>query len=158
MDNRADRVGDIDSLFAISFGECFDEFMADDELMVKTAGMHEYIEIDAGLAKGVEAYRRFDCYVFIDFLQSFFCDFDGYAFDQIEIAAIGNADGDFDDDVTVRHTEIGNNGGSDFLVWNDDHIGVAGRHNSREAPSDVSNASLFPCAETDGVADTQLFG
>lgn len=126
--------------------------------MIKTAGVHDYIEINAGIAKGVESHGWFDFYIFVNLFQNLFGNLDGYAFYLIEVAVIGNANRDADDDVAAGHAEVCDVGRGNFLIWYDYHIGVASRNDGRETPGDICNAAFFSSVQADIITDAQLFG
>lgn len=126
--------------------------------MVEAARMHDDIEIDARVAKGVEANGWLYLHIFIDLLQNGFGNLDGHALDFFEVAVISDPDGNADDDVAARHAEIGDIGGSDFLIRDHYHISIASWNDGREAPGNIGDPAFFAAAQADVIADAQLFG
>ena len=103
---RAHWIGDIDAFLAVTTRQSFDEFMLEQELMLKITGMQHHIEIDARFAKGVESYSGFDMDIFIHTAHDLTSHFERDAFDLVEVAVVGNADGDTDDDILARQAVI----------------------------------------------------
>ena len=112
--------------------------------MVEAAGMHDDIEVNAGIAESVETDGWLYFCIFVDLLQDGFGNFNGHAFDFFEVAVISHANGNTDDDVTVRHAEVSDVRGSDFLIWYDYHIGISAvcRHLDRVVRRMLRNAKL----------------
>ena len=126
--------------------------------MVEAAGMHDDIEVDAGFSKRMEAYDWWN----LDTLIYLFNHGPGYfqrdALDLIQIAVIGDSDGNLDGDIAAGHAVIGDIGRSNLLIWDDDHVAVTGRDNSREAPGNIGYAAFLACAQADIVTQSELLG
>ena len=187
MYEGADGERNLDVLLPVAVCERLNEFVFELILQVEAAGVQYDIEVDAGVPEGMEADDRrgeSDGFQFIiqgfgallavgrgiilgivqrgfflvKFYGYFLCHLQRDLFHELQIAVIGNADRDGDDDIVPRFAVVRGDGGGDGLVRNHDDIAVVGRGDRRIAPVDVRDAAFFSRAEADIVVDLQLFG
>ena len=126
--------------------------------MLEVARVQHDVEVDARFAEGVETHGWLHLDVLVDAAHDLMGNIECHALDLVEIAVVGDADRDADDDVFVRHAVVRDVRRGNLLVWDDDHVAAAGRHDRREAPGDVCDAALFTRVELDVVIEAQLFG
>ena len=157
LDDRADRVGNIDAFRAVAFSERFDEFMLDDALMIEPAGRQNDVEVDGGVPEICKAHGGVRIRIVVYACEHFFCRLDGDALDLSEIAVVGDADGDADVDAARGQAEIRDVCTCDGLVRDDDSVACADGDDGGETPRDIRDAPFFSCAELDIVAEAQLF-
>lgn len=155
--DRPDRIRDVDALLAVAARERFDEFVFQEELVVEVAAVQDDVEVDARLAEGGEAHERRLLYLAVDARDDFVGHLERDLFHEVEVAVVGDADGDADGHVERGHAEVRDVRGGDLLVRDDDHVAAARRHDGREAPGDVRHAAFLAGAEPDVVAEAQLF-
>ena len=139
------REGDFDAFLTEAGRQGFDEFVLEAELVIKAGGMQEHVEVDAAFAEVVETDRRLAVGInfFAEALQHLMGYFECDVLDLLQIAVIGHAHGDFDDDIVAGHAVVGDDGGGDFLVRNDNHIAFANGNDGGETPGDVGYASFL---------------
>ena len=145
FDDGSDGERNLYAFLPESGGQGFDEFVLQAELVIKAGGVQEDVEVNAAVAEVVKTYRRLPISIqfFIEVCENLTGYFQCYVFHFLQIAVIGHAHGNFDDDIMAGHTVVGDDGGGDFLIRDNDHISFTYGNNGGEAPSDIRYAAFF---------------
>ena len=147
--------GDVDALLAVAARQCLDEFVLQQELIDEAARAQHDVELDGGVAEGVEAHDGIALDAVIERRHDLVRHLKCHALHLVEVARIADADGNGNGDFLRRHVVVRENGGCELLVRHDDRVAAQCLHR-REAEVDVGDLALLRRRDTHIVADADL--
>lgn len=157
MNDSTHGIRNLDVFFTVSFGQFFDEVVLELVLVFKACGVNQYVELDAGFPEGMEKNLGQNLAGFLGIGHDLTGNLQRDILDFLQVAVVGNADGNFDCDVLLGQVVIRDDGAGNIFVRDYDEVSHDGL-NRGVTPCDVCYESLFAAAQHDVIIQAKLLG